>query len=321
MRSSRGFSYVELLIVVVISGMISLALMGLVDTAADSSDTVVTRNELNSDASFAMQQMVKAVSHTRLLMIPQPDKAYSNWPEHIREETVPPSPPIGDSTKSTAVLAVTLPLYFDMDGDGFPDADDDRDGRIDEDLFNDRNNDFAGGIYLIDDDNDGSVDENPSYWWDDDEATGVYDEDPEDGIDNDGDGAVDEDPSADMNDDGCPGTCGVDDDGDGDIDEGDVADDDEDGQENEDWYNPLVFYLNNGVLVQRTPVPWDISGGGIVGGQDFVTTDIAQNVTRFRVERIDTGNSLLVDLILELTDPLSGESVSLQTSVRVGGAL
>ena len=75
--------------------------------------------------------------------MPLKDNPNTNWPEHIREQTVPPSPPIGDSTLATAVLAVTLPAYVDLDNDGFPDADDDRDGLIDEDLPNDNHHDFS----------------------------------------------------------------------------------------------------------------------------------------------------------------------------------
>jgi hypothetical protein len=115
----------------------------------------------------------------------------------------------------------------------------------------------------------------------------------------------------------------VDDDGDGAIDEGGTSDDDEDGQSDEDWYNPLVFYLDNGTLMERTPVPWDESGVGGVSGRDFIVEPIAGNVTRFRVERLplNGGRHVLVDLTLELTNPVSRETVSINTRVRVGGAL
>jgi len=159
--------------------------------------------------------------------------------------------------------------------------------------------------------------------WDDDEYFGIVNEDPINGIDDDGDGRVDEDPSSDMNGDACPGICGIDDDGDNSIDEGGGNDDDEDGRTNEDWYDPVVFYLNGDTLMQRTPVPWDESGGGSVTGLDFIASAIAENVTRFRVERLplSAAGVQLVDLTLELTSPDSGEMVSLQTRVRVGGAL
>ena len=318
-----GFTLIELVVATMLAALLIAGLGGVVGQVTTTRDAVQDRNELTRQARFAMDQMVRVVSHSRLLLLPLADKPASNWLENVREETVPPTTPTDDSTKYTAVLAVTLPAYQDLDGDGYPDADDDRDGRIDEDLPNDKNYDFAPGIYLIDDDGDGWVDENPSSGWDDDEVNAVVNEDPIDGIDNDGDNNVDEDPASDMNGDGCPGVCGVDDDGDGFIDEGNADDDDEDGEEFDDWYNAVVFYLSNGVLMQRTPVPWDISGGGLVGGQDFIVSDIADNVTRFRVERVAgvAGSDQLVDITLELTSPINGEMVSLQTRVRVGGAL
>ncbi|MCP4333147.1 MAG: hypothetical protein GY785_10870 [Gammaproteobacteria bacterium] len=319
---SYGFTYVEMMLTLAIASLIILGLSGVVNQALQSQDAVTETNKLTREARFAMQRMVRSVSHSRLLLLPLRDKLASNWPENIREQTVPASPPIGDSTLATAVLAVTLPLYSDLDGDGYPDADDDRDGLIDEDLPNDRNYDFAPGIYLIDDDGDGQVDEDFAFNWDDDETNAQVNEDPIDGIDNDDDNNIDEDNASDMNGDGCPGLCGVDDDNDGTIDEGSADDDDEDGGEFDDWYNPVVFYLAGGTLKQRTPVPWDMSGGGLVGGQDFITSDIADNVTRFRVERLDNGSVFeVIDLTLELTSPLTGETVSLQTQVRVGGAL
>ena len=322
-RRQQGVTLIELLIALVLATILFSGLNGVVGQALDIHDSVREKNDLTRQARFAMQRMEQAVSNTRLLLLPLNDKPASNWLENVREETVPPTTPTDDSTKYTAVLAVTLPAYQDLDGDGFPDADDDRDGRIDEDLPNDRNYDFAPGIYLIDDDGDGSVDENPSFSWDDDEVNAVVNEDPIDGIDNDGDNNVDEDPASDNNADGCPGICGVDDDGDGTVDEGNADDDDEDGGEFDDWYNPVVFYLNSGVLMQRTPVPWDENASGTVTGVDFIVQPLAENVTRFRVERLplNGGRHVLVDLTLELTSPVTGEKVSLQTRVRAGGAL
>ena len=115
----------------------------------------------------------------------------------------------------------------------------------------------------------------------------------------------------------------MDDDADGNLDEGAVADDDEDGSSDEDWYDPVVFYLFNGTLMQRTPVPWDENSSGAVTGADFILESIAENVTRLRVKRVPQGGdrSQIIDLTLELTSPATGEVVSLQTQVRVGGAL
>ena len=174
----------------------------------------------------------------------------------------------------------------------------------------------------IDDDDDGWLDG----WFvndNDDEQLFVKDEDPINGIDDDGDGFFDEDPPADINNDGCAGVCGVDDDHDGTVDEGSSEDDDEDGVDNEDWYDPLVFYFDNGSLIERTPVPWDQSGDGSVTGRDYVTTVIAEHVQRFRVERVKQGfdPGLRVDILLVLHDPETGNEVSLRTQVVVGGAL
>jgi prepilin-type N-terminal cleavage/methylation domain-containing protein len=317
-----GFTLVELLVALAIASVLIAGLGGVMGQVTATHDAVRDKNDLTQQARFAMQRMVQAVGNTRLLLLPLNDMPASNWPEHIREQTVPPTAPVGDSTLATAVLAVTLPAYQDLDGDGVQDADDDGDGRIDEDLPDDRNYDAAPGIYLIDDDGDGSVDEGSS-GYDDDEVASVENEDPIDGIDNDGDNNVDEDPASDNNGDGCPGICGVDDDADGVVDEGAADDDDEDGSGNDDWYNPVVFYLDTGTLMERTPVPWDETGSGGVTGRDFIAKPIAGNVTRFRVERLPlaAGRDVVVDLTLELASPVTGETVSLNTRVRVGGAL
>jgi hypothetical protein len=309
---------------VAITAVIMVALMGVVNTASETSDQVRERNDLTRQARFALQRMVRFAGHSRRLLLPLRDNPASNWPENIREQTIPPSPPVGDSTFATAVLAVTLPSFVDLDQNGFPDADDDEDGLIDEDLPNDNQHDFFPGIMGIDDDGDGGVDEGAG--WAEDDEDGVENEEPLDGSDNDNDGNVDEDTASDSNGDGCPGACGVDDDGDGFIDEGSADDDDEDGGTFDDPYDPVVYYLSGSSLIERMPVPWNTDGisvpDGPVDGRDFEESAIAQNVTRLRFERLDDGTALeLVEILLELTDPDSGESISLQTRVRIGGAL
>ena len=259
----RGLTLVELLMALAVTAVLLLSFSGLVGRALQSQDTVQDKNKLTREADFAMQRMIRAVGHSRHLLLPLVDNPATNWPEHIREQTIPATPPIGDSTLATAVLAVTLPAYIDLDSDQVPDAD------------------------------------------------------------NDGDGNIDEDPLVNMNEDGCPGICGVDDDTDGSIDEGGVDNDDEEGSNDEDWYDPLVYYLNAGVLYERTPTPWDTDSDSDVDGRDFSVSPIADNVTRFRVERLAQNgtNAQLVDIILELTSPVSGEVVSLNARVRLGGAL
>lgn len=323
-KKPKGYTLVEFLVTLAIGAVLIAGLGGIVGQAMDTQDTIDDRNDLTQQARFAMEQMVRVVSQSRLLLLPMADKSPTFFIENIREQTYPPSPPPPGSTLATAVLAVTMPAYFDLDGNGIPDADNDGDGRIDEDLPADTTNDAKPGIRGIDDDGNGVTDHGFSPTADDDESGDwSQNEDAINGIDDDGDGIIDEDPGADNNGDGCPGDCAVDDDADGAVDEGAAADDDEDGSSDEDWYDPVVFYLVGGTLVQRTPVPWDEDSSGSVTGEDFIAESIAENVTRLRVERIPQGGdrSQLIDLTLELTSPATGEVVSLRTQVRVGGAL
>ncbi|MDJ0917709.1 MAG: prepilin-type N-terminal cleavage/methylation domain-containing protein [Woeseiaceae bacterium] len=322
--NTRGFTLLELLVATALAATLLTATGAIVANALGSADVAAERNELQRDARFAMDRMVRTVRQSRNLLLPLTDNPLTDWPEHIREQTIPASPPVGSSTFATAVLAVTLPADIDLDADGYPDADDDRDGRIDEDLPNDIHHDFFPGIMLVDDDGDGSIDEG-SGWADDDEG-GSDNEDPLDGIDNDGDGSVDEDPPSDNNGDGCAGICGVDDDRNGAVDGAAGDDDDEDGGQFDDPYDPVVFYLDDNRLVERMPVPWNEDGNsspdGPVDGRDFVTSTIAENVSRFRVERLPgtSGTAESVRLTLELTGD-DGDVVRLDADVRLGATL
>jgi prepilin-type N-terminal cleavage/methylation domain-containing protein len=317
-----GFTLIELMISMVLGALIVTAISSIVSELSDARAVVQERGQLTQDAHFAMTRMVRAVRESRKLILPLPDMADTDWRENVREETIPASPPEGSSTKATAVLAVSLSAQVDLDADGFPDADNDRDGLIDEDYPADNAFDLNPGIHQIDDGGDGTADEGTSNDADDDEHLNSNDEDPINGIDDDGDGLIDEDTSADMNGDGAPGIVGVDDDNDGLIDEGSSADDDEDGTSDEDWLDAVVFFLQSDSLIERHPVPWDEDNGGIVSGRDFIESPIAEGVSRFRVERV-AGNSgtEIVDISLELTAPESGESVSIHTRVRVGSIL
>jgi type II secretory pathway pseudopilin PulG len=321
----QGFTLIELLVAVSFAVLLIGGLASIMAQIGATRDFAHDRNELTRQARFAMDQMVRIVSHSRRLLLPLKDNPATDWSEHVREQTIPASPPEGSSTLATAVLAVTLPLYFDLDADGTSDADDDGDGLVDEDPPNDVHHDFYPGIMLIDDDGDGTVDEGSG--WADDDEDGAENEDPVNGIDDDNDGSTDEDSASDMNGDGCPGICGVDDDGDISIDDGSNDDDDEDTGSFDDPYDPVVFHLSGSSLVQRTPVPWNEDGisapDGPVDGRDFIVSTIADNVTRFRVERVAgiPGDQELVDITLELTSLDTGEVVSLQTQVRLGGAL
>ena len=311
--TEAGFTIIELLISLALAALLLTAMTGLVNNALEIRDDTGTRNDTMRDGRFAMQRMVTAVLGTDRLLLPLADNPNTNWREHVREQTVPASAPEGDSTLATAVLAVTLDPTLDINADGFADGDNDKDGRIDEDPGDDASNDLAAGLVGIDDDGDGLADEGGTAA-DDDDEDGSVDEDPVDGHDDDGDGSVDEDFPHDINNDGESGVAGVDDDGDGSIDEAHHQDDDEDDTRDEDWLDVVAFYLNGSTLIERRP---DLNP---VNGTAFSEHVIAENVTRFRVERIpDTGRrALLVDLTLEISGP-GTEPLSLNTRVRVGG--
>jgi len=326
LRSSAGFTYIELMLALTLGALVMLGIAGLVQQTLQGRAYAKEKQTLAQEAQFAMQRMARAVGKTRRLMVPTPDRPATTWREHVREQSVPASPPETGSLYATAVLAITLDASVDRNGDGKADADNDGDGRIDEDWPADSTNDNKGGIIGIDDNGGGAADTTNNTPDDDEDGIIIIapstNEDPIDGKDNDSDGGVDEDPSADMNGDGFPGVKGVDDDGDGATDEGALTDDDEDGKSDEDWLDPVVFFLAGNTLMERTSVPWDTDGNTVVDGRDYVENPIASNVTRFRVEQVaNSGYSTpLVDLTLELTGA-SGEKISLNTRVRVGGAL
>ena len=312
---------------------IILGLSGVVGQTLHSQSVVHAKNTITRDAHFAISQMTRSLQQSSHLLLPLNDNPDTDWPENIREQTYPASLPIGSSTLATAVLAVTLAHDVDQDKNGTPDADNDGDGLFDEDIGSDNNNDGAPGISLIDDNGDGinddSADAVPN---NDNDEDDVANEETLNGLDDDGDGSIDEDLSSDTNKDLKAGIAGVDDDNDGSIDEGfsnPGEDDDEDGSKNEDWFDAVVFYLADNFyatgkqLIQRTPVPWDTNSDSQVTGEDFITSVIADNVTRFRVERplISAGSRQLIYITLEITSPETGETISLNTLVRVGGAL
>ncbi len=316
-----GHSLVELLVSLAIAAMLLTGLQQLLGVSKQTMEVVQARTEQASEARFAMARMVDAVRQSQRLLIPLSDNPATPFDENIREQTVPPSSPQSGSSLAAAILAVTISPSQDMDGDGLADADNDGDGLIDEDLPADVHKDGKAGIRDFDDDGNGTKDFFFSPSGDDDESNDLrQSEDPLNGMDDDGDGSIDEDPGADNNGDGCPGVCGVDDDDDGSVDEGSANDDDEDGQSDEDWFDPVIFFLRDSSLVERRAVPWDESGDNTVSGRDFVESTIADNVTLLRFERmpLDNGHQL-VDITFVLTDA-NGNSITLQTYVRLGGS-
>ena len=94
----------------------------------------------------------------------------------------------------------------------------------------------------------------------------------------------------------------------------------------EDGYDPVVYYLDGDVLIERMPVPWNEDGNsspdGPNDGRDVVASPIAEDVTRLRFEKADSagnGDPLII-IELELTGQ-TGAIVSLDARVRLGGAL
>jgi type II secretory pathway pseudopilin PulG len=314
-RRARGFSYVELMIAIVLGGLMIAGMDGIFATLAGAwRETRVTASR-HEAARFALDDMRRAVAAAPRLVVPLADDPATAFDESVRSETV--------GGADTALLAVALDPGLDRDGDGFADADNDKDGRVDEDWPADMNGDGRNGIRAVDDRGEGVAD-NPLLFTTDDDEGGVLvladsDEDPLDGIDNDGDGSIDEDVGADMNGDGAPGVAGVDDDGDGAVDEGAASDDDEDGASDEDWLDTVVFYLSGSDLVRRTPVPWDVDASGTVTGADYVESVLAEEVTYFSVQRVGASATPLVRIVLRLGGA-SGETVELAASVRVGSA-
>jgi len=292
----HGFTLIEVLITVAIAAILIAGLGGVVGQALHAGDVVREQNDVAEEAAFAMERIVRSVSRSQRLLLPLAENPVTPWSESVRE-----------------VLAITLDRALDRDGDGFADADNDKDGAVDEDVPDDTGNDGQAGIVGVDDDGDGVVDDGGNT---DDDEDGITGEDGLTGADDDGDGAVDEDPGADANGDGSPGAAGTDDDGDGLTDEGHVFDDDEDGRNDEDWLDPVVYFLSGSTLVERMPNP------NPVDGNDYTESTVAEDVTLFRVERIPQGGdrALRVDLTLELTTPGS-EPYTIHTQVRVGGAL
>lgn len=319
--AQSGYTVIELVVSMGIAAMMLVGLQQMLSTGISAMDDVKERTNLARQGRFAMSRMVDAVHGSPRLLIPLSDNPATAFNENIREQSVPASPPQSGSTLATAVLAVTLNRALDIDGNGVFDADNDDDGRFDEDLPADTQNDGKAGIRDFDDDGNGIKDFWLSPAGDDDESNDrSQSEDVINGIDDDGDGSVDEDPGADNNGDAAPGIAGVDDDGDGSVDEGNVNDDDEDGQSDEDWFDPVVFYLQGSAVIERRAVPWDENGDSVVTGRDFVESTIADNVTLLRFERIaPTGDQQqLVDITLMLSDS-NGESINLNTRVRLGG--
>ena len=120
----------EVLVALAIAALLLVALGGVVGQSLQAWTATRERNQLAREARFAMDRMLAAVGGTSRLMIPMPEDPGTAHSESVRE-----------------VLAVSLDPTLDRDGDGFADADNDQDGRLDEDPPEDLDGD--GVIYQM----------------------------------------------------------------------------------------------------------------------------------------------------------------------------
>ena len=294
-RRRGGFTLAEMLLALVITALLSVAVWGAVFQGVNARAAQRPRAEALREARFAIERIRETSLTSERLFFPRTDDPATAWDESVRD-----------------VLGLTLAPHLDRDGDGIADADNDGDGRSNEDPGDDIGADGNAGAPGIDDDGDGVVDGDAR----DDDEDGAHGEDPVNGIDDDGDGLVDEDPRADWNGDGKAGIAGIDDDGDGSVDEGDKDDDDEDGQVDEDGFEPVVYFLSGGSLVERAP------NLDPANGADTSDRVLATGVTAFEVRWLSTdanARSPLIQLRVELAAP--DGPVVLETRVRVGSAL
>jgi hypothetical protein len=289
-------SLVELLVAMALTAILLMGLDGLAGQAVRVWTVNIERNDLERQAQFALQRITMRVWGTGRLLVPLAENLSTAYSESTRD-----------------ILAVTMDPTLDLNRDGFADADNDNDGRVDEDTGSDTTKDSAAGIVSIDDDGDGSVDEGGLQ--NDDDEDGGIDEAPSNNLDSDGDGSLDEDAGSDMNGDAKAGVANKDDDGDGSTDEGSPNDDDEDGSTDEDWFDAVVYYLSNGQIWELAPTLNPSSG------LDSSSHVLADHVTGFSVQRFAPKlgeRAVFLDISLTLTGD-SGQRVTLTTKVQVGG--
>lgn len=316
-RREAGFTLLELTISIAVAAVLLASLSSTTSEISKIQQRTAANQEPRQQLEFALQRMQQAVTTSTRLLLPLHDNPNTDYTEHLREQSVPAVAPPAGTTLATAVLAVALNPLADVDQNGIPDADNDGDGRIDEDWPQDSTNDGGNGIIGLDDNGEGSIDEGFFGSSDDDELLS-FNEDPVNLIDDDNDGSIDEDANDDMNGDSEPGIAGVDDDGDGSTDEGNDADDDEDGSDNEDWLDAHAFYLNGDNLIERIPVPWDANSDSIQDGNDYIETTIATEVNYFKVELLNDAHdpTRLLEITLAINSP-SGSSISQSRHLRL----
>jgi prepilin-type N-terminal cleavage/methylation domain-containing protein len=221
----KGMTLFELLVVVMILGLISVAVTAYFSSVINAHAGGNKRSALYREGLLAMERMTAGARRCTYLLIPNAHR------------------PVRD------ILAFSGSINDDNDyffGDLlFP--------KIDEDPRKAMTSGEQSGIIGVDDDGDGDTDEGER---NDDDEDGREDEDWLDGLDNDGDGNIDEDTGDDAD------IEGMDDDADGDIDEGHPLNDDEDDAVNEDPLNPVVYSRDSGTqsLLESYPDSGDTKG-------------------------------------------------------------
>lgn len=272
-RLSWGMGLVELLVAVALASIVLLGLNNLLGIAFDTYNAGKASVELARQADYAMQRITAMLGGTRRLLVP------------LRAD------------QARDVLAFTLdPSRGRLFGGVFyADADNDRDGRVDEDLGADNTNDGLPGIAGVDDDGDGNVDEGGVGSAADDDEDGVANEETARMKDKDGDGLLGEDIGGDMS--GLT-TAAKDDDGDGKVDE--------------DWLDPVVYRISGQALWERLP---DV---GARDGKSFTERLLVSQVKRFAVTRVGyvAGNrGILVKIVLTLAS--GSVEVTRQATLRL----
>ena len=269
----RGIGLVDLLVAVALGSIVLLGLNHLLDGALGAYDAGRQRVELARQADYALQRISSMLGGTRRLLVPL-------RPEQERD-----------------VLAFTLDptrgSYYN--GVWYADADNDRDGKIDEDLGADNTNDGQPGIAGIDDDGDGLVDEGGAGSAADDDEDAVVNEENARMKDRDGDAALGEDIGGDMS--------GL---------SAGAKDDDGDGRVDEDWLDPVVYRLADGSLWERLP------NVGAANGLGYTERQLVTQVKRFAVTRIGylAGNrGVLVRIALTLA--AGDETVTRRATLRL----
>lgn len=135
MRRQGGMALAELLVAAVIAALLMAGLNGVLQGVQQTNQHLSGRALLQRDARLAMARVAVMVEGSQRLLVP-----------------------LETTTGTRDVLAVALPAALDRDGNGFADADNDRNGTPDDDLPADETHDGAAGVKGIDDDGDGNID-------------------------------------------------------------------------------------------------------------------------------------------------------------------